>query len=216
MISKEKIEAFKKMANSGEIYDSVDEEFLDYQHELVQRINEFNQTPETKVGLKKRDEILQEAMGTYSEGLYIIPPIYANSGLSNVHVGKNVFINFNNNFVDDGEVFIGSDTMIGPNCTFATAVHPISPRLRRQKLQFNKPIHIGENVWLGGNVTVLPGVSIGENSIVGAGSIVTKDIPANVIAVGNPARVLREITEKDDEFYDKDKKVPQEILDKYM
>lgn len=216
MISREKIAAFKKMANSGEIYDSVDEEFLDYQHELVQRINEFNQTTETKTGLKKRDEILQASMGTYSEGLYVIPPIYANSGLSNVHVGKNVFINFNNNFVDDGDVFIGSDTMIGPNCTFATAVHPISPKLRRQKLQFNKLIHIGENVWLGGNVTVLPGVSIGENSIVGAGSIVTKDIPANVIAVGNPARILRKITAKDDEFYDGDKKIPQKIIDKYM
>lgn len=216
MISKEKIAEFKKMANSGLIYDSVDEEFLNYQHELVQRINDFNQTPETKEGLKKRDEILKEALGTYGDGLYVIPPIYANSGLSNVHVGKNVVINFNNNFVDDGDIYIGSDTMIGPNCTFATAVHPTSPRLRRSKLQFNKPIHIGENVWLGGNVTVLPGVSIGENSIVGAGSIVTKDIPANVIAVGNPARVLREITEKDDEFYDKDKKIPQEIIDKYM
>lgn len=212
MISKDKIAKFKKLANSGKIYDSVDEEFLNYQHQMVQQVFEFNQTPETPAGLKKREEILKNVMGTYGEGLYVIPPINANSGLTNVHVGKKVVINFNCNFVDDGDVFIGDDTMIGPNCTFATAIHPISPRLRRHKLQYNKPIHI----WLGGNATVLPGVTIGDNSIVGAGSVVTKDVPANVIVVGNPARVLRQITDWDDIYYDGDKKIPQEIIDKYM
>lgn len=216
MISKEKIASFKKLANSGKIYDSVDEEFLNYQHQMVQRVNEFNNTPETPEGLKKRDEILKQAMGTYGEGLYVIPPINANSGLTNVHVGKNVFINFNCNFVDDGDIFIGDDTMIGPNCTFATAIHPISPKLRRHKLQYNKPIHVGENVWFGGSVTVLPGVTIGDNSIIGAGSVVTKNVPENVIVVGNPARILRKITERDNQFYDGDKPIPQEIIDKYM
>ncbi|WP_295747192.1 sugar O-acetyltransferase [uncultured Limosilactobacillus sp.] len=216
MISQEKIASFKKLANSGRIYDSVDEEFLNYQHQLVQRIFEFNQTPETPAGLKKRDEILQQSMGTYGEGLYIIPPINANSGLTNVHVGKNVVINFNCNFVDDGNIFIGNDTMIGPNCTFATAMHPISPKLRRHKLQYNKPIQIGDNVWLGGNVTILPGVTIGDNSIVGAGSVVTKNVPANVIVVGNPARILRQITDRDDRVYDGHKTIPKEIIDKYM
>ena len=215
MISKEKIEEFRKMQNSGEIYDSVDEEFIAYQHELVERLNEFNRTPETEEGLKKRDEILMDITGTYGEGLYVIPPIYANCGLSNVHFGKNVVVNFNANLVDDGEIFIGDDVMIGPNCNIATAVHPVSPRLRRHKLQFNKSVHIGNNVWMGAGATVLPGVTIGDNSIVGAGSVVTKDVPANVIVGGVPARVLREIS-ADDDYFDKDKKIPQDILDKYM
>lgn len=215
MISKEKIREFQRLANSGEIYDSVDDEFLNYQHEMVQRVNEYNATPDTVVGLKKRNELLKQ-IGVYNEGLYIIPPIYANTGLGNVHVGKDVVINFNNNFVDDGDIFIGDDTMIGPNCTFATAIHPISPKLRLHKLQYNKAIHIGKNVWIGGNATILPGVTIGDNSIIGAGSVVTKDVSNNVIAVGNPARVLREITEQDDKFYDGNKPIPDEIINKYM
>lgn len=216
MISEENINAFKDLANSGKIYDSVDENFLGYQHQMVQLINEFNQTPETPAGLKKREKILRKAMGTYSDGLYIIPPVYANSGLTNVHVGKNVVINFNNSFVDDGNIFIGDDCMIGPNCMFATAIHPTSPRLRRHKLQYNKSIRLGKNVWLGGNVTVLPGVSIGDNSIIGAGAVVTKDIPDNVIAVGSPAKILRKITDQDDIYYDHGKKIPEEIIDEYM
>ena len=215
MITEKKIKQFREMQNSGEIYDSVDEEFLAYQSQLVQRINEFNLTPETSEGLKRREEILREALGTYGEGLYIIPPIYANCGLSNVHVGKNVVFNFNTCIVDDGEIFIGDDVMIGPGCKLATAVHPISPRLRKYKLQYNKPIHIGNNVWLGAGAIVLPGVTIGNNSIVGAGAVVTKDVPDNVIVGGVPAKIIREITEDDDKFYD-DKEIPAEILEKYV
>lgn len=215
-ISKEKIAAFKRMANSGEIYDSVDDEFIAYQHELVQRINEFNNTPETPEGLARRDEILREALGTYGEGLYIIPPIHANSGLSNVHVGRDVVINFNCNLVDDGEIYIGDDCMIGPGVSIATAIHPVSPRLRRHKLQWNKPVRIGKNVWVGAAATILPGVTIGDNCIVGAGSVVTKDVEPDSIVVGNPARVLRKITPDDDVYYEKGREIPQEILDKYM
>ncbi|QMU07693.1 sugar O-acetyltransferase [Levilactobacillus suantsaii] len=216
MISREKKAAFNRMANSGRLYNSDDPELLAYQRELVQKINVFNQLPETDAGLKQRDAILREVLGTYGEGLAILPPVYANFGLKHVHVGHDVFINFNNNFVDDGEIFIGSDTMIGPGCTLATAAHPTSPRLRRAKLQFNQPIHIGENVWIGSGVTVLPGVTIGDNAIIGAGSIVTKDIPQNVIAVGDPARVLRAITANDDVFYNKEKRIPQDIRAKYL
>lgn len=216
MISREKIEEYRKMQNSGMLYNSVDDEFLAYQHELVQKLNEFNATPETETGLKERDRILREIMGTYGEGLYIIPPIYANCGLSNVHVGKNVVINFNVNIVDDGEVFIGDDCMVGPNCNIATSIHPVSPKLRKHKLQYNKPVHIGNNVWLGAGVTILPGVTIGDNSIVGAGSVVTHDVEPDMIVAGVPARVIRPITEDDDEFYDKGIQIPQEIIDKYM
>ncbi len=216
MISKEKIEQFRKMQNSGELYNAMDEDFINYQHELVQKIYEYNLTPETPDGIKKREEILRSALGTYGENLYIIPPIYANCGLSNVHVGKNVVINFNCNFVDDGEIFIGDDTMIGPNCSIVTATHPISSRLRKAQMQFNKPVHIGKNVWFGANVTVLPGVTIGDNSIVGAGSIVTKDIEPNCIVVGNPAKILRKITPEDNIYFDKGKKIPTKIVDKYL
>jgi galactoside O-acetyltransferase len=96
--------------------------------------------------------------------------------------------------------------MIGPNVTIATAGHPIDPEMRRKVAQFNVPVTIGDNVWIGANSVVLPGITIGENSVIGAGSVVTKDIPANVVAVGNPCKVLREIGERDKEFYFKDKK----------
>ena len=97
--------------------------------------------------------------------------------------------------------------MFGPNVVIATAGHPINPTLRRQVYQYNIPVHIGNNVWLGAGVLVMPGVTIGDNSVIGAGSVVTKDIPANVIAVGNPCRVLREIGEHDKEYYFKDRKI---------
>ena len=96
---------------------------------------------------------------------------------------------------------VGDCVMFAPNVTIATAAHPVSPALREKGYQYNLPVHIGRNCWLGAGVIVLPGVSIGENTIVGAGSVVTKDLPANVIAVGNPCRVLREITERDNEYY---------------
>lgn len=103
--------------------------------------------------------------------------------------------------------------MIGPNVTLATAGHPILPELRVKGLQFNMPVHIGKNCWLGAGVVVMPGVTIGDNSVIGAGSIVTKDIPANVVAVGNPCRVLRKIGEHDREYYYKDKKINYEEIE---
>jgi len=209
-------EKYHYLLNSGEIYDSVDSELIEYQGELVKKISEFNHTSETPEGHKKREKILREVLGTYNEGLYIIPPIFANCGLRNVHVGTDVVINFNANFVDDGDIFIGDDCMIGPNVSIATAVHPVSPKLRKHKLQFNKPVHIGNNVWIGAAATILPGVTIGDNSIVGAGSVVTRDVEPDSIVVGSPAKLLRKINAEDDIFYDGSKKIPKEILDKYL
>ena len=122
-------------------------------------------------------------------------------------MGKNVYVNFNFTVVDDGEVYIGDYVMIGPNVTIATAGHPVQPDLRKKGIQFNLPVHIGNNVWIGAGAILLPGVTIGDNSVIGAGSIVTKDIPANVVAVGNPCRVLREIGEKDEKYYYRDREI---------
>lgn len=120
----------------------------------------------------------------------MFPPFYTDCG-KNIHVGENVFINAGCKFQDQGGIFIGDGALIGHNAMIATLNHEEDPE-RRNDL-YPQPVHIGKKVWLGSNVTILPGVSIGDNSIIGAGSIVTKNIPANVVAVGSPAKVLREI-----------------------
>ena len=140
------------------------------------------------------------------ESCYIEPPLHANWGI-HTHFGDRVYANFGLTLVDDTDIYVGSYVMMGPNVVLATAGHPVCPELRRKQAQFNLPVHIGENVWLGAGVIVLPGVTIGENSVIGAGSVVTKDIPANVVAVGNPCRVLREITDRDREYYYKNRKI---------
>ena len=108
--------------------------------------------------------------------------------------------------VDDCDIFVGNNVMFGPNVTVSAGTHPIHPELRSKQAQYNIPIHIGNNVWIGANSVILPGVNIGDNSVIGAGSVVTKDIPSNVVAVGNPCRVLREINENDMKYYYRDMK----------
>lgn len=216
MITEEKLKEFKETLNNGELYNSMDDELLSYQHSLVQKLNEFNRTDDTPEGLAKRDEMLKEIMGTYNEGLYIIPPVYANWGLKNVHAGKNVFFNFGCTFVDDADITIGDNTLFGPNVSVNTAEHPLSPALRRNGLQYNKPVHIGNNVWVGAGAVILAGVTIGDNSVIGAGSVVTKDIPENSVALGVPARVVRMITEQDDLYYDGGREIPENFRKVYI
>jgi galactoside O-acetyltransferase len=151
--------------------------------------------------------MLKEMLAEVGEKCYIEPPFHSNWGGKNVHLGKNVYFNFNATLVDDTHIYIGDCTMLGPNVVIATAGHPILPELREKALQYNLPVHIGRNCWLGAGVLVLPGVTIGDNTVIGAGSVVTKDIPANVVAVGNPCKVLREINEHDREFYYKDRRI---------
>ena len=150
---------------------------------------------------------MKQLFAEVGEGCYIEPPLHANWG-RHTHLGNNVYVNFNLTLVDDTDVFIGDNVMIVPNVTIATGTHPISPQLRLKAAQFNVPVRICNNVWLGAHTVVLPGVTIGENSVIGAGSIVTKDIPANVVAVGNPCKVVREINERDREYYHKDRRIP--------
>lgn len=141
-------------------------------------------------------EILAELLGTFGEGAFIKAPLYVDYG-ENLHVGERTFANYNLTALDVAEIRIGADTQIGPNVQLLTPTHPIEPTPRRDKLEAALPITIGDNVWLGGGVIVCPGVTIGDNTVVGAGAVVVRDLPANVVAVGNPARIVREISDDD-------------------
>ena len=191
--------------HSGEIYNPADDEIMELQLKCLDKLYDFNMTRPSE--LDKRDAMLKEMFAEIGENCYIEPPFHANWGGRHVHFGKNVYANFGLTMVDDTHIYVGDGTMFGPNCVIATAGHPIDARLRERQLQYNIPVHIGKNCWLGAGVLVMPGVTIGDNTVIGAGSVVTKDIPANVIAVGNPCRVLREIGEHDKEYYFKDRKI---------
>lgn len=198
----------KERMLKGMIYNPGDEEILEEQFPCLDSLGEFNTLPSSAV--KEREAMMKKAFASCGENCYIQPPFYANWNGHHIHMGNNVYANFNLTVVDDGDVYIGDYVMFGPNVTIATAGHPIEPSLRQKGLQYNLPVHIGNNTWIGAGVVIMPGVTIGDNSVIGAGSIVTKDIPANVVAVGNPCRVMREIGEKDREYYWRDKKIDSE------
>lgn len=189
----------------GKLYLPTGEELLADQAVCLERLYEYNHTRPSQN--KEREALLKEMFAEIGEGVYLEPPFHANWAGHHVHMGKNVYANFNLTLVDDGEIYIGDYTMIGPNVTIATAGHPVLPELRQEAYQFNIPVHIGKNVWIGAGVIILPGVTVGDNTVIGAGSVVTKDIPSDVVAVGNPCRVLRPIGEKDRIYYYKDQKI---------
>ena len=130
-----------------------------------------------------------------------------------VHFGKRVYANFNLTLVDDTHIYVGDYTMIAPNVILATAGHPLLGALRERNYQYNMPVRIGRNCWLGAGVIVLPGVTIGDNTVVGAGSVVTKDLPSNVLAVGTPCRVVRPIGDHDRAYYFKDRPIDPALLE---
>lgn len=137
-----------------------------------------------------RRAILRELLGALGEGAEVRPPLQCDYGYQ-TFIGARTFINFGAIFLDVARITIGEDVQVGPNVQFLTPTHPLAASERRAKLEAARPITIGDNVWLGGGVILLPGVSVGENTVVGAGAVVTRDLPANVVAVGNPARILR-------------------------
>ncbi len=195
----------KEKMHSGDLYLSMDEDIFNEQLTYLEKLYDFNST--RPLEQEKRAEMLKNMFAEIGDNCYIEPPLHANWAGKNVHFGKGVYANFNLTLVDDTHIYVGDYTMIGPNVVLATAGHPILPELRPLAYQYNMPVRIGKNCWLGAGVVVLPGISIGDNTVIGAGSIVTKDIPANVVAVGNPCRVLREINDHDKEFYYKDRKI---------
>lgn len=177
-----------EIPEDGELYNSTDPALYEKQWKMNDLMYEFNHTrPSDRERLK---EILKELLGSVGEDCVIEPPLRVNWGC-NCYLGRNVYVNFNLTVVDDADVIIGDDVMIGPNVTIATAEHPLDADLRRQGMQYNRAVRIGNGVWLGAGVIVLPGVTIGDNTTIGAGSVVTKDIPANVVAYGVPCRVQK-------------------------
>jgi maltose O-acetyltransferase len=141
---------------------------------------------------QRAQAVLAELLGHLGTEVVVRPPLFVDYG-ENIRVGARTFVNYNLTALDVAAITIGEDCQIGPNVQLLTPTHPIDPEPRRDKLEAAKPIAIGDNVWLGGGVTVCPGVVIGENSVIGAGAVVTRDIPPNVVAAGNPARVMRQI-----------------------
>ena len=193
--------ANQRAQHSGDLYNPSDPEVLRQQMQCLEKLYDFNQTRPSE--MDRREAMLKEMFAEIGEDCYIEPPFHANWGGHHVHFGNSVYANFNLTMVDDTDIFVGDYTMFGPNVVIATAGHPILPQLRELVYQYNLPVHIGRNCWLGAGVLVMPGVTIGDNTVVGAGSVVTKDLPANVVAVGNPCRVLRPIDERDRVYFRK-------------
>jgi len=157
----------------------------------------------------KKTQILKEVLGGMGDKVWIEAPVAFSYGC-NTYMGDHVYANYNLTIVDDCEVHIGNDVMFGPNVIITATGHPVHPSYRKKGAQFSIPVRIENGVWIGANVIVMPGVTIGENSVIGAGSVVTGDVPANTIAFGSPCKVVREITDEDLVYYRKGVKVNED------
>lgn len=167
------------------------------------KIYEYNNLPPEK--WDKKTELLKNILGRTGENVHIEAPFHCDYGY-NIEVGENFFANYNLIVLDVGKVCIGDNAQIAPNVSIYTAGHPIHPNSRNSGYEYGIPVTIGDNVWIGGNTCIMPGVTIGNNVVIGGGSVVTKDIPDNMIAVGNPCKIIREITETDRDYYFRDRK----------
>jgi maltose O-acetyltransferase len=181
----------KQKMLAGELYDPLDAELVRDRLKARDLCYDLNATREGDED--RRRQILAELFGRGGDTVWMQPPFFCDYG-SNIHLGHRVFFNFNCVVLDVCQVTVGDCTLFGPGVQLYTATHPMNAELRRRQ-EFAKPIEIGADVWVGGGAIVCPGVKIGSRSVIGAGSVVTRDIPAGVFAAGNPCRVLREITE---------------------
>ena len=195
---------------TGDLYLPNDAAITEEQNACLELLYTFNQTRPSEQ--EKRNQLLKQMFAEIGENCYIEPPFHANFGGKHIHFGKNIYANFNLTMVDDGHIYVGDYTMFAPSVIVATAGHPILPELRETVYQYNMPVHIGKNCWIGAGAIILPGVTIGDQVVVGAGSVVTKDLPSNVVAVGNPCQVVREINEHDRVYYFKNRKIDWDTL----
>ena len=199
----------KDKLHTGELYLPNDGEIMAEQLLCMEKLYDYNGTRPSET--EKRAALLSDMFAEIGQGCYIEPPLHANWGGKNCHFGKNVYANFGLTLVDDTDIFVGDCTLIGPNVIIDTGTHPVCPELRERGYQYNLPVKIGKNCWIGAGSVILPGVTVGDNSVIGAGSVVTHDVPPNVVAVGSPARVLRSITDRDREYYRKNRKIPPDL-----
>ncbi|WP_018478366.1 sugar O-acetyltransferase [Pontibacter roseus] len=186
----------KEKMLAGELYDPLDQQLVEDRLRTRLLIKELNDSREDQT--EERTRVLQQLIPHAGDGLWLQPPFYCDYGY-NIQAGEKVFFNFNCVVLDVTQVTIGSRTLFGPNVQIYTATHPMNHQERASGVEFAKPISIGEDVWVGGSVVICPGVTIGSRSVIGAGSVVTKDIPADVFAAGNPCKVIRQLDQQEDE-----------------
>ena len=196
----------KEKMISGKLYDSFLDGLFEERQHAKDLVFEFNSLSPKEV--EKRNEILKELLGKTGKNFFFEPPFRCDYGY-NIEIGENFYSNYNLTILDCAKVKIGDNVMIAPNVGIYTAGHPIDKDLRNSGKEYAFPITIGNDVWIGGNVVINPNVTIGSNVVIGSGSVVTKDIPSNVIATGNPCKVIREITKEDKKYYFKKLKVEE-------
>jgi len=180
----------EKMLAGLPYYADLDAELVAERQACKELCRDYNDLRPSQMA--ERTDLLKRLLGRTGQQLQVEQPLHCDYGY-NIEVGENFFANFNLVILDAAKVTFGNNVFIGPNGAFYTAIHPIDPAKRAEGLETAEPISVGNNVWFGGNVTVLPGVTIGDNCVIGAGSVVTKDIPAGSIAVGNPCRVIKQV-----------------------
>ena len=180
----------KEKMLTGFLYDSTVENLVQERLKAKTLCYEYNSLKPNEIDKKK--EILKNLLGKTGNNFTIEPNFFCDYGY-NIEIGENFYSNHNLVILDPAKVTFGDNVFIGPNCGFYTPEHPIDPIERNRLLEYAKPINIGSNVWIGGSVTILSGVAIGDNVVIGAGSIVTRDIPSNSVAVGNPCKVIKKI-----------------------
>lgn len=186
-------------AQAGYLYDAnYEKEIIKMREKCADLCHDFNMCKPSDVDRQK--EILTKIIGNIKGRFVITAPFYCDYGI-NISVGDNFYANYNVTILDGAPVTFGNNVFIAPNCVFSTAGHPLNVEQRNKGLEIALPITVGDNVWIGTQVSVLPGVTIGNNTVIGAGSVVNRDIPDGVIAAGNPCRVIRKITEEDKKKY---------------
>ena len=183
----------KEKMLAGELYDALDPELVEARERARDLCHDLNASREREQESRRR--ILTELFGSGGDSVWMQPPFFCDYG-SNIHLGERVYFNFNCVILDVCDVKIGAFTFFGPAVQVYTATHPMNAQLRRTQ-EFGRPISIGSDVWVGGGAIICPGVTIGSKSVIGAGSVVTKDIPDGVVAAGNPCRFIREVSEAD-------------------
>jgi maltose O-acetyltransferase len=193
-VNKHQMKSEKEKMIAGELYHALDQQLSDERTHARLLIKQLNETQENDTAL--RSKILQVLLPNARKGLSLQAPFYCDYGY-NIITGENVFFNFNCVVLDVTYVTIGNRTLFGPNVQIYTATHPIDYKERASGLEYAKPITIGDDVWIGGSVVICPGVAIGDRTVIGAGSVVTRSMPPDVFAAGNPCRVIRHL--KDDQ-----------------